>query len=194
MNNKNKKPKKTVTNEVLTKEERQQTLALLGSAPKKAWDEQKPKHDPYIKRDKRGRPTVITKQVLQNLAQAFNIGCSDREACIYAGIALQTLYNYCKENPDFLEQKEEWKENLVIAARANLATALTVKKSVPDSWEYIKRKRKAEFADMKVVAETEQKLSAKDLEDLEEGKYEVVEDEEDIEQPLTNETEQVPQH
>lgn len=38
------------------------------------------------------------------------LGLSDRECCLYADIGESTLYDYCKENPDFSERKEALKE------------------------------------------------------------------------------------
>ena len=64
-----------------------------------------------------GRPVAITNSVLQKLEMAFKIGATDREACITAEIAPQTLYNYQARNPHFLEQKEGWKTSLVLTAR-----------------------------------------------------------------------------
>ncbi len=171
------KKKKTKVKETKTKEEkkleRKNALALL----EEPYDEDDEAQKEYIERDKTGRPTKMTQQRLQKLENAFKIGCTDREACIHAGIALQTLYNYAKKFPEFLEQKEDWKENLVIQSRANLAAALTLKRSVSDSWEYLKSKRKAEFAQMKVEAEVEKKLTVKELEDMQNGNFEI-EDEE----------------
>lgn len=113
------------------------------------FDEDDPKHQPHIKRDKRGRPTVMTKQVLQKLRQAFSIGCTETEAAIFAGIGVSTLYNYYAENPDFVEEKDELKDHNVIYARMNISTNIQKRKSVEDSWEYLKRKRKHEFSEAK---------------------------------------------
>lgn len=50
-----------------------------------------------------GRPTVMTAEVIRKLHEAFCVGATDIEACSFAEIAPQTLYNFQKENPDFLE-------------------------------------------------------------------------------------------
>lgn len=70
------------------------------------------------------RPTVMTEVVLQKLEYAFSIGCTDREACCHAGISKGTLYNYCKENEEFLDQKETLKEAPYVKARQVLLKAL----------------------------------------------------------------------
>lgn len=90
-----------------------------------------------------GRPTVMNDQTLNKLRDAFLMGCSDREACFYADISLQTLYNYQKDNPEYLEQKAMWKENPILKARN------TVYKSLDQDdmakW-YLERKKRNEFA------------------------------------------------
>lgn len=142
--------------------------------PAEPFDEDDPNQEKFIPRDKfktnngMGRPTVMTKQVLKNLEDAFRIGCPDREACVYAEISDQTLYNYCKKYPEFLEQKESWKEVPVLKARGNVINALH-NGSVQDSQWYLMRKRKAEFADMKVEAQVDTPLTIDDLEALDHG-------------------------
>lgn len=152
------------------KQERQQTLALL-NLPDGEWDENDPGQRDYIRRDKRGRPTVMTKQTLSKLRDAFLIGCPDEEACIYAGIGPATLYRYCKNNHDFDSEKEELKQAPILTARFTVVQA--IKKSAPDAWEYLKRKRKKEFADMKIEAETEA-ISAAELEQLNNGDIKII--------------------
>ena len=71
-----------------------------------------------------GRPSKMTDDTLQKLKHAFLMGCSDREACLFAGIVPTTLYNYQEANPEFVEQKETWKDNPVMKARNVLMDAL----------------------------------------------------------------------
>jgi len=54
-----------------------------------------------------GRPPVVDDIALQKLEEAFAMGCTDLEACLYADISSSTLYNYQKAHPDFLERKEK---------------------------------------------------------------------------------------
>lgn len=90
-----------------------------------------------------GRPTVMTKDTLQKLRQAFLMGFNDEESCAYANIAPQTLYNYQEKNPDFLEYKEVWKQNPILKAKAVLYNSLS--KTDTAQW-YLERKLKGEFA------------------------------------------------
>lgn len=116
------------------------------------------------KNDKTGRPTVVTPAVLELLRQAFLIGCTDAEAALNANIGVATLYNYQKANPDFLELKEQWKENPLLKARNTIYNNL----DKPDTakW-YAERKNKDEFS-------SRHELTGKDGADLPPVKIEYV--------------------
>lgn len=45
------------------------------------------------------------------------MGCTDREASLYAQIAPSTLYLYCENHPEFSERKEVLKGNPVLQAK-----------------------------------------------------------------------------
>lgn len=64
-----------------------------------------------------GRPTVITDKVLSELKTAFCMDCTDKEACIFAGISEKTLYNYQNTHPEFLQEKQGWKSKVIFEAR-----------------------------------------------------------------------------
>lgn len=53
-----------------------------------------------------GRPTVMTEDIVNKLEECFADGASDVEACFIAGISKQTLYNYQKYHPEFVDRKE----------------------------------------------------------------------------------------
>lgn len=90
-----------------------------------------------------GRPTVMTPETIQKLEDGFLKGLSDRESSLYAGIVPQTLYNYCKDNPEFLERKEELKENVKMRAKLNIQEAIDAKDKQLSQW-YLER-RDADF-------------------------------------------------
>lgn len=99
-----------------------------------------------------GRPTIMTPDIVNKLEQAFSMGCSDIEACLYAGISKQTLYNYQAKNPEFVDRKEQLKEKLVLKARTVIVEALNRKDENTAKW-YLERKAKNEFS-TKVENET----------------------------------------
>ncbi len=90
-----------------------------------------------------GRPTKMTEGVLKKLGEAFLMGCTDEEACIFAEISPQTLYNFQEKNKKFLEKKELWKQNPVLKARTTIFNDLDRPESA--RW-YLERKKKDEFA------------------------------------------------
>ena len=60
---------------------------------------------------------TIDEEVLRNLMTAYSYGCTDSEAALYAGIGVSTLYKYQKDNPQFIEIKQELRSNPVLYAR-----------------------------------------------------------------------------
>ena len=118
-----------------------------------------------------GRPPKIDKEVLGKLEQAFKMGATDREACYYANINPDTLYEYQKRNPEFTEQKEAWKQNPVLKAKNTIFKSLDDPKTA--QW-YLERKCKEEFSTQSklelesrginiVVADDEHKKMLEDL-------------------------------
>lgn len=93
----------------------------------------------------KGRPTVFTEDVLQKLEHGFSMGLTDREACLYAGIAPSSLYNYCNTRPDFLERKELLKDQPKIAAKIVVCKAIEEGHLATARW-YLERKAKDEFS------------------------------------------------
>lgn len=93
-----------------------------------------------------GRPTVMTPSVIGKLEEGFLKSMTDREACLYAGISMDTLYNYCNKYPQFSERKEMLKDNVNLQAKCNLTESIQDKKNREDSKWWLERKNKAEFA------------------------------------------------
>lgn len=90
-----------------------------------------------------GRPTVMTKETISKLEQAFAYGASDKEACFYAGISHESLYKYQKQHPEFTDRKEALKEQPILAAREKVVKE--IRNDVKAAQWYLERKRKDEF-------------------------------------------------
>jgi hypothetical protein len=90
-----------------------------------------------------GRPTVITGEVLRKLEEAFAMGCTDLEACLYADISKTALYEHQQRHPEFAERKEKLKETPILLARTTVIKNLRNPQSA--QW-YLERKKKNEFA------------------------------------------------
>lgn len=106
----------------------------------------------------------MTETTIQKLEYAFSLGCPDKEACLYAGISQQTLYNYQKENPAFIERKEALKDNIVILARQTVLEKVT--DSYQNSMDYLKRKRRLEFGDNVDVSSLGERITFALVEDV----------------------------
>jgi len=66
----------------------------------------------------------MTPETLKKLEQAFLLGCSDKEACLFSSISHQTLYNYQEKHPEFVERKALLKKNPVLQARKSLMNGI----------------------------------------------------------------------
>ena len=89
-----------------------------------------------------GRPTVMTPEVVNKLEQGFTMGFTDEEACLYANISKQTLYDYCKKIEGYTDRKEELKNHPKLLAKVNLYNALKDNKKIEDSKWYLERRDK----------------------------------------------------
>ncbi len=92
-----------------------------------------------------GRPTVMTEETVNKLEQGFTMGFSDEEACIYANVSKQTLYDYCKRNLGYTDRKEGLKNHTKLLAKTNIYNAIKEDKKIEDSKWYLERKAKKEF-------------------------------------------------
>lgn len=92
---------------------------------------------------KGGRATVMTPVVLAKLEEAFAWGCSDVEACLWAGIATKTMYLYQEKHPEFLQRKQELKETPILLARQSVIKG--VKRDPKIALDFLSRKKKDEF-------------------------------------------------
>lgn len=89
------------------------------------------------------RPSIMKDSVVQKLEEAFALGCSDEEACVYANICKQTLYNYQDKNQEFLDRKELLKNTPVLQARKVVVESF---KSNPHlAFKYLERRKSEEF-------------------------------------------------
>jgi hypothetical protein len=99
-----------------------------------------------------GRPTVMTEKALLKLNQAFAMGCSDKEACLYADVSTAALYEYQKQHPEFTERKALLKEKPILRARTTVIANLGDPEYA--TW-YLERKLKGEFSTRKEVTGTD---------------------------------------
>ena len=91
-----------------------------------------------------GRPTKINDLTLKKLEEAFLLGATDLEACLYADISYQTLYTYQHKNPEFTDRKNMLKETPVLKARTEVIKGLTGNPEL--ALKFLERKKKDEFS------------------------------------------------
>lgn len=111
-----------------------------------------------------GRNTVMTEETVNKLLTAFAYSFSDQEACLYAWISKQTLYDYCKRFPEFSDQKEELKKKPNIKAKMNWIEKIN-NKDYQASKEWLERKSKDEFS-IKTISDNTHKIETISESDL----------------------------
>ncbi len=91
-----------------------------------------------------GRPTKMTEATVAKLEEAFSLGCTDLEACLFADIDKATLYRYQEKNPSFCDRKELLKENPILIARKSVIQGMEEDSNL--ALKYLERKKKDEFS------------------------------------------------
>jgi len=99
----------------------------------------------------------MTEDRINKLVEAFAIGASDKEACAYAEISHQALYNYQEKHPEFVERKEALKHRPTLLARQSVVKGLVTDANL--AMKYLERRLPNEFA-------TRRELTGADGKDL----------------------------
>ena len=71
-------------------------------------------------KNKGGRPTKMTVELVEKLETAFMKGLNKTEACVYVGINRGTLYSYIDEHPEFMDRIDTLSENVAMRAKINV--------------------------------------------------------------------------
>lgn len=91
-----------------------------------------------------GRPTVMTKDVIAKLEQAFALDCTVSEALFYAGIKPDAYYDFIKKNPEYGETFASLRNRPVLLARQTVVNKLS--ENYSNAIDYLSRKAKKEFS------------------------------------------------
>lgn len=69
-----------------------------------------PKHEPEVVGKKMGRPSLMDDPVLiEKASLAYQVGYTDVEVAAILGVAPNTLYNWSRKSPDFMQLLKEGK-------------------------------------------------------------------------------------
>ena len=100
-----------------------------------------------------GRPRAIQEKQLQQWKEAFLMGCTNREACLYADVCESTFYDFLKDYPEYSEKIDIWKNYEKVKARMVVHKALDKGDREMAKW-YLERKAKDEFSTKQEVDAT----------------------------------------
>jgi hypothetical protein len=110
---------------------------------------------PKPPKKKVGRPLFDGREetdVVRLLHEAFALGCTDLEACLYADISKSALYAYQDKHPEFLERKELLKNRPILQARNSVIQHMKMDGNL--ALKFLERKRKAEFSTQQQIDHT----------------------------------------
>lgn len=93
----------------------------------------------------RGRPTIMTEEVVSKIELGFMKGLNVTECCHYADISRNCFYEYLDKNPDFKDRIEELKSNPSTKAKLNVVEAIENGDTDLSKW-WLERKNKDEFS------------------------------------------------
>lgn len=83
--------------------------------------------------------------VVQKLAEAWSLGCTDAEAAALADISCAALSDFLKKHPDVSERKAKLKQKPFLAARQAIMSAMSGG-DAEMALKFLERKLKSEFS------------------------------------------------
>ena len=92
-----------------------------------------------------GRPTVITEDVLSKLKAVLQRGISVKKACQHAKIGEKTFYRNYKENEEFRQLIDDWKNFATVIAGEVVVDSIVKGKDVNTAKWWLERKDPTEF-------------------------------------------------
>ena len=101
----------------------------------------------------------MTPLVEQKLREAWDIGASDVEAALFAGISAKTLVNHISARQDLAEARDALKQLPTFQARQVVVSGIRKKDIAVSQW-YLERKARDEFAKTPEIAAISVDLSS----------------------------------
>ena len=112
-----------------------------------------------VKKSNAGRKSIIDELTLKKLEEGFSMGLTDTEASLYANISSRTLYNYQEKFPEFVQRKEQLKDNTKMHAKVNVHKAIKKGDEFNSRW-YLEKKDDSFNPKSKVDQDTTVRIKA----------------------------------
>ncbi len=103
------------------------------------------------RRNKPGRKTLKTEEVVRKIEEVAALDGSVEEMAYYAGIHPDTIYGWMEKDKTFSDKIKALRERPVLKARQTIIKALDTPQSA--QW-YLERKKKAEFSEKVEIEQT----------------------------------------
>lgn len=90
----------------------------------------------------------MTPETISKLEAAFMNAFTDEMACLYVGISKETLYEYCRKNPEFTDRKELLKISPDLLAQTKIVSH--IKNDLGNAWRWAEHRMPAFMPKTKV--------------------------------------------
>ena len=104
----------------------------------------------------------LDRSKVQRLIDAFKIGSTDEEACLYAGININTFKYFITLHPEFSPIKQQLKQYPLLVARRTVVGALEKDPNI--AMQYLTKKKKDEFGNNLDVTSGGQQIGGNQIE------------------------------
>lgn len=102
-------------------------------------------------KNKGGRPTIMTDEIVSKLEYGFMKGLNVTECCHYADISRSAFYDYVAIHPEFTDRMEELRSNPSTQAKLNVVEAIENGDTGLSVW-WLERRNKDEFSTKQEVS------------------------------------------
>lgn len=97
----------------------------------------------------------LTPEAIKRLEEAYEMDCSMDEVAFHARVSTPTLYNWKDRDPELFKRLDQLRQNPVFLARKTAVGR--IKESYGNAMDYLKRKKKLEFAEKSAFEDDEGK-------------------------------------
>ncbi|MDP3997655.1 MAG: hypothetical protein Q8P73_04115 [bacterium] len=84
-----------------------------------------------------GRPTKFNEETITKLQEVYLIGANHQQAAAYARVSLSTLHGWMKQNPNFRDLIDQWRQRPTLIAYKKVFESLST--DVNSAWRWLEK-------------------------------------------------------
>lgn len=114
----------------------------------------------------KGRPTVITPELLHKLEEGASMGMNTAELACYVDVSQRTVYNIFEQDPDFLQRIETLRNKTSMVAKVNVHREVLAGDVDLSQWQLEHRNSGEYTKKQETVSKAETTIKFSDLGDV----------------------------